>query len=497
MELLMACPTSCTYNEIREPLTVAECASLTAGNPIGSYATVCDYLKSLPARLWDLTNHLENLGNYGSLAVNDESKCKSDDEPTAASLTSEFALFADSIACYLCGGLGNTAHFHDEGGTDFNQSATEPVNIPAPLKAGDTVIEDFDDYLVFWTYDGTAWVKNFTHNKADANSTFETYNTTIPVTYTTPNTIPTDPEAGDTLIEQFTDGLVYWTYDGTNWVKNFTDSKDIHSYHILQTGNAPSLTPAFPVPITTAQAGDTAIVKWDDGEAKYTFDGTSWILDWFEPELSGGVSCEDVFNNGAEQASPILPTNIVDANSNVTTPNVNGDIPFDTTGNVGYVLAGKLRVPGGAVKRQNTTYVLTPAQTVGSTATSSVGTFTVPSLPFDTMISIRTKQIVATSYAAASSSHQIRMDSIVTSTNVAIVSNYTITQDKNFGFGPYSADSNTINFESTALVPANTPAFTISTSFRLTILGVVGTPSAAGTSGLGVVQLIPRTEVIA
>lgn len=360
----MACPTSCTYNEIREPLTVAECASLTAGNPIGSYATVCDYLKSLPARLWDLTNHLENLGNYGTLAVNDESKCKSDDEPTAASLTSEFALFADSIACYLCGGLGNTAHFHDEGGTDFNQSATEPVNIPAPLKAGDTVIEDFDDYLVFWTYDGTAWVKNFTHNKADANSTFETYNTTIPVTYTTPNTSPTDPEAGDTLIEQFTDGLVYWTYDGTNWAKNFTDSKDIHSYHILQTGNAPSLTPAFPVPITTAQAGDTAIVKWDDGEAKYTFDGTTWILDWFEPELSGGVSCEDVFNNGAEQSAAITPTNIVDATGDTTTPDVNGNIPTNT-----------LDVISGSLELNKISDTLNVAGSTGFIAMSN-GTFT-------------------------------------------------------------------------------------------------------------------------
>ena len=214
------------------------------------------------------------------------------------------------------------------------------------LKAGDTVIEDFDDYLVFWTYDGTAWVKNFTHNKADANSTFETYNTTIPVTYTTPNTIPTDPEAGDTLIEQFTDGLVYWTYDGTNWVKNFTDSKDIHSYHILQTGNAPSLTPAFPVPITTAQAGDTAIVKWDDGEAKYTFDGTTWILDWFEPEVSGGVDCADVINNGANSANVIQLPNVQDAAGNVTVLNVNGNIPLAATGNAGYVSGGKLVIPG-------------------------------------------------------------------------------------------------------------------------------------------------------
>jgi hypothetical protein len=227
--------------------------------------------------------------------------------------------------------------------------------------------------------------------------------------------------------------------------------------------------------------------------------GTGFCYDTGTDKINaaGSLDCADILDNGANEATPIAPTNIVDADNNVTTPDANGDIPLATTSNVGYVAGGNLVIPGGAIQLKGTTYVLTPAQTVGSTATSSVGTFTVPSLPFDTMISIRTRQIVATSYAAANSSHQIRMDSIVTSTNVAIVPNYTITQDKNFGFGPYSGDSNITNFEYTALVPANTPAFTISTSFRLTILGVVGTPSAAGTSGLGVVQLIPRTEVIA
>jgi hypothetical protein len=302
----MACPETCSFNEIRQPLTTEECETLTSGVGIDGITDVCDYLQSLPARLFSIQQYLQDAGNYGALPVNEESKCKPGDAPTASSLTSEIARAINGIVCYLCGVSGNVTHFHSEPG-DFNQSATEPVNTPDPLKAGDTVIEDFDDYIVFWTYDGVNWVKNFTHDKSDANTTFETYNQTIPTpSYTTPQTTPADPEAGDTLVEQFLDGIVYWTYDGTNWVKNFTDSKDIHSYHILQAGSAGSLTPAFPVPITTAQAGDTAIVKWDDGEAKYTFDGTNWNLDWFEP-ISNGLTC-DVYPNDPNSCATTTET---------------------------------------------------------------------------------------------------------------------------------------------------------------------------------------------
>lgn len=349
MELLiMACPASCAYNEIRVPLTGPECDTLASGTGIDGITDVCDYLQSLPVRLFDIQNHLEGLGNYGALPVNEDSKCKPSEAPTASSLVSEIARAINAITCFLCGvGGGSKSHFHDETG-DFNQLATTPLNIPADLDINDTVIEDFDDYLVFWTWDGTTWTKNFVHDKADANSAFQTHNQNIPTpTYTTPLTPPANPEAGDTIIEQYLDGIVYWTFDGTNWVKNFTDSKDIHSYHVLQAGNAPSLTPIFPVPITTAQAGDTAIVRWDNGEAKYTYNGASWVLDWFNEDASG-IECADVFPNNPNDCA--TPPAIQDSNGNVTVLNGNGNIPLDTTYNAGYVVGGNLRVPGAKLE---------------------------------------------------------------------------------------------------------------------------------------------------
>lgn len=377
----MACPETCSFNEIRQPLTTEECETLTSGVGIDGITDVCDYLQSLPARLFSIQQYLQDAGNYGALPVNEESKCKPGDAPTASSLTSEIARAINGIVCYLCGVSGNVTHFHSEPG-DFNQSATEPVNTPDPLKAGDTVIEDFDDYIVFWTYDGVNWVKNFTHDKSDANTTFETYNQTIPTpSYTTPQTTPADPEAGDTLVEQFLDGIVYWTYDGTNWVKNFTDSKDIHSYHILQAGSAGSLTPAFPVPITTAQAGDTAIVKWDDGEAKYTFDGTNWNLDWFTPITSGLDS--DVFPNqpndcgGSNIPGAILEMDIVYSTiyTTSTTPGAYGSSPnliSQTLTNS----TGEDRVYMATMEGfESATFPLTKAQVYHELSVSGVGIF--------------------------------------------------------------------------------------------------------------------------
>lgn len=349
MELLiMACPASCAYNEIRVPLTGPECDTLASGTGIDGITDVCDYLQSLPVRLFDIQNHLEGLGNYGALPVNEDSKCKPSEAPTASSLVSEIARAINAITCFLCGvGGGSKSHFHDETG-DFNQLATTPLNIPADLDINDTVIEDFDDYLVFWTWDGTTWTKNFVHDKADANSAFQTHNQNIPTpTYTTPLTPPANPEAGDTIIEQYLDGIVYWTFDGTNWVKNFTDSKDIHSYHVLQAGNAPSLTPIFPVPITTAQAGDTAIVRWDNGEAKYTYNGASWVLDWFNEDASG-IECTDIFPNDPNDCA--TPPAIQDANGNVTVLNGNGNIQTDCT----------LDVTGGVLGVRKATFIVGP-----------------------------------------------------------------------------------------------------------------------------------------
>ncbi len=224
-------------------------------------------------------------------------------------------------------------------------------------------------------------------------------------------------------------------------------------------------------------------------------DGVLLVANQTKPDVVIDAAGDPVCFWGLNGCGGVTPTIAVeDANGNVTVLNGNGNIPLATTGNVGYVSSGELVMPGGAIKRVGTAYVLTPTQTVGATATTNTVTFGIPTLPFNSYLSIRSRQIVATSYAAAGSSHQIRMNTNISSTGPVPV--FVITEDKNFGFGPYSGDSATSNYEYSINIPANTPAFTISANFSITILGLAGTTSASGTSGLAVVELSPQTEVI-
>lgn len=57
--------------------------------------------------------------------------------------------------------------FHiDETGQNFPPGNTAPANPPANLDPGDTVIEHWDDAQVYWTWDGTNWIKNWVLTEA-------------------------------------------------------------------------------------------------------------------------------------------------------------------------------------------------------------------------------------------------------------------------------------------------------------------------------------------
>ena len=204
--------------------------------------------------------------------------------------------------------------------------------------------------------------------------------------------------------------------------------------------------------------------------------------------------------NGTQWVPATLPAgtavNIEDTNGNVTVLNGNGNIPLDSIGNVGYVTGGQLRVPGGAIQLKGTTYNLTPTQTVGATATTNTITFGIPTMPFASDLVITGRQIVATSYAAINSSHQIRMTTNIASTGPVLPIPVS-TRDVILGFGTYNADSAEMYVQSSIIsIPANTPAFNVTANCNIQILGLGGTTSASGTSGIFTVVIKPKTETI-
>lgn len=120
--------------------------------------------------------------------------------------------------------------FHlDETGSNFPPSNTAPANPPANLDPGDTVIEHWDDTQVYWTWDGTNWVKNWVLSESPDILTSITDNGDGTFTYLDENADPTVISVctlmgyctlnaiGDVNAPSPTSGQVL-TWNGTSWV---------------------------------------------------------------------------------------------------------------------------------------------------------------------------------------------------------------------------------------------------------------------------------------
>ena len=221
-------------------------------------------------------------------------------------------------------------------------------------------------------------------------------------------------------------------------------------------------------------------------------DGVLLAVDTTEPDVivdaNGDPVCFWGLNGCGGTSTPVA---IEDANGNVTVLNGNGNIPLATTSNVGYVTSGELVIPGAEVFIKGTTYNLTPTQTIGATATTSTASFAVPSVPYESYVVISGRQILATSYSTGGSTHQIRMTVNLASTGPVLALTVT-TRDVVVGGGTYTSDSAEMYVQSRVYVPANTASFNITASGTIQILGLTGTTSASGTSGIFTVQRIPR-----
>lgn len=124
----------------------------------------------------------------------------------------------------------DTNAFHlDETGSDFPPGNTAPANPPANLDPGDTVIEHWDDTQVYWTWDGTNWVKNWVLSESPDILTSITDNGDGTFTYLDENADPTVISVctlmgyctlnaiGDVNAPSPTSGQVL-TWNGTSWV---------------------------------------------------------------------------------------------------------------------------------------------------------------------------------------------------------------------------------------------------------------------------------------
>lgn len=61
----------------------------------------------------------------------------------------------------LPGGSSSQVHLNDETGDNAPDNPAAPDNPPAGAAAGDTLIEFYDDQVLYWSYDGTNWTLEF------------------------------------------------------------------------------------------------------------------------------------------------------------------------------------------------------------------------------------------------------------------------------------------------------------------------------------------------
>lgn len=120
-----------------------------------------------------------------------------------------------------------------ESATDYDSASATPAQpLDAPtvsLVAGNNHIEFYDNGVGYFTYDGTDWnLDSFKEDTGNVTS-FLAVNAAYDL-LSLPPAGPTNPPLsssdGDTIIQRFTNGLAYFTFDGTDWVLNLFESND-------------------------------------------------------------------------------------------------------------------------------------------------------------------------------------------------------------------------------------------------------------------------------
>lgn len=188
---------------------------------------------------------------------------------------------------------------------DINTLPTAPINPPLNVEAGHTLHEKYDNGSVYWTYDGANWVLDYyivnqdiynTHYNAAGNLLDNVTNPTTPITP------PTNVVAGHTLHENYDNGQVFWTYDGTNWVLDYVIRDGCCHYQNDETGNVidENALPTAPLnPPLNPGINDTIIEKYDNGQVYWTYDGNTWVQDFY-------VISEDIYNTHYDGTGNLL-----------------------------------------------------------------------------------------------------------------------------------------------------------------------------------------------
>lgn len=185
-------------------------------------------------------------------------------------------------------GASNKNTHHNETVTDVNPASLPLVPNTAPVApiANDTLMEHYGNANIYWTYNGTSWVRDYVDYDCCTLFSDQSGSSINPAALpAAPLVAPLNPTLGTPLIERYENGTIYWQYDGTNWVYQFhsfdgTSNKHIHSDETPTAINFNSL-PSAPLTLPVSPiANDTMVEHYANGEISWTYNGTTWVQDW-------------------------------------------------------------------------------------------------------------------------------------------------------------------------------------------------------------------------
>ena len=149
-----------------DSITPIQCESIANGDGIDPLDATdsCQDTQTVIDRLQEM----EDAISEGSIviAANQESACYKPGLPTHASILNTTKQALQMVKCIICAPNKDAKAYHYNYNYD-SAVTTQPDTVPANLVTGDTVIENFNDVIKYWTWNGSSWVLDFQIDKSD------------------------------------------------------------------------------------------------------------------------------------------------------------------------------------------------------------------------------------------------------------------------------------------------------------------------------------------